>query len=307
MVRLGFLFNNIALLRTPFFQPFFSAFSRLGWREGIDYVVDGRGSDGDLDRAVAMARELVASHVNLIVATSTLSALAAKRATSQIPIVSWLGYPVEMGLAQSLARPGGNVTGVSTYASMEVWGKFIELLRELRPRLREVGVLWEYVPPGYPDGLTGLAVFEKWAKQMGVATRIWQVRNERDVDDALSAIEQSRVEAMLISTGAGIHNRRDVAERIGSLFVRRKLPAVADLITPAFERASCVLAYSPNVSDILERLSGLVDRVLRGANPAEVPFEQPSRFVLAVNSNAARAMGIVVPQSLLVRADRVIE
>src|SRR5436190_16780710 len=152
MVRLGFLFTNIATLRSPFWQPFFSALSRLGWREGIEYAVEGRGSGGDPDRALAMARELVASRVNLLVATTTAGAIAAKRATSQIPIVSWLGYPVEAGLAQSLARPGSNVTGVTSYASPDVWGKFIELLREVRPGLRELGILWEYVQPVYPDG-----------------------------------------------------------------------------------------------------------------------------------------------------------
>ena len=306
VARLGFLLNNLDLLRAPFLQPFFSALTKLGWRETVDYTVDGRGSGGDPDRALAMARELVASRVDLLVATTNAGVRAAKRATSQIPIVGWFGYPVEAGFAQSLARPGGNVTGVTTYASAEVWGKFIELLREMRPGLRELGILWEYVPPQFPENL-GLPLIEKLATQMGINVRTWPVRNEQDVSTALTSIERAGVEAMIVTTGGGIHNQRGVAERIGRFLIDRRLPAIGDLATPVFERAACVLVYSPNVQDILERLAGLVDRILRGANPAEVPIEQPSRFDLVINAKAAREMRLVVPSSLRLRADRVIE
>ena len=307
VARIGFLVNNLAVLRAPFFQPFFSALAKLGWRETVEYTAEGRGSGGDPDRALAMARELVASRVDLLVTTTTAAAVAAKRATDQIPIVSWLGYPVEAGLAQSLARPGGNVTGVTSYASVNVWGKFIELLRELRPGLRELGILWEYAPPAYPDGPIAIAIIERVAVQLGINARIWLTRNEQEVITALTSIRTAPAEALIVTTGGGIHNQGDVPEKIGSLLIDRRLPAIGDLATPAFERAACVLAYAPNVQDSMGRLAGLVDRVLRGANPAEVPFEQPSRFDLVISKKAARAINLVIPQSILLRADRVIE
>jgi putative ABC transport system substrate-binding protein len=200
------------------------------------------------------------------------------------------------------------VTGVANYAAAEVWGKFIELLRELRPGFRELGVLWDYAPPGFPDGHVPLPIIEKAAQRMGIKAQMWMVRSEPDLSEALSGIERNGVEAVIMTTGGGIHIQPDLADRIGQLFIRRRLPAITDIASAAvFQRASCMLAYSPNVPEILGRLAALTDRVLRGANPGELPFEQPSRFDLAINAKAAKATGVVIPQSLLLRADRVIE
>ena len=307
-VPLGFLLNNLATLRTPYWQPLFSAFAKLGWREGADYFIEGRETRGDADRALAMARELVANRVSLLFTTSTGNALAAKRVTDTTPIVGWLGYPVEAGLVQSLARPGGNVTGVTNYASVEVWGKFIELLREIRPGLRELGVLWDYAAPAMPDGEVPLPAIEKLAKRLGINVQIWLIRRDPDLSTALAAIEQSPVEAIIVTNGGGIHIQPKAAERIGQVVVRRKLPAIVDSAAPfILEGATCVLAYSASVSELQARLAGIMDRLLRGANPAKVPIEQPSRFELVVNAKAARSIGIAIPSSLLLRADRVIE
>jgi putative ABC transport system substrate-binding protein len=305
-VRLGFLAGNLGTLRSPFYEPLFGGLARRGWREGAEYSLEARESRGDPQRALAMARELVGMRVDLLIAFSGGAALAAKNASGTIPIVSWVGYPVEAGLAASLAHPGGNVTGVANYAHAEVWGKFVELLREVRPGMRELGVLWDYAPPGFPDGHVPGPVIEKAARQMGIKSQTWMVRSLDDLGAALSAIERGRVDAVIVSAGGGIHTQR--ADRIAEVFVRRRLPAITDVASPAlFEKANCLIAYSPNVPDVLTRIADLVDRILRGARPAELPFEQPSRFDLVMNGRSARAINVALPQKLLLRADRVIE
>jgi putative ABC transport system substrate-binding protein len=239
---------------------------------------------------------------------ATASGVAASKATARIPVVTWCGYPVEAGLAASLSRPGRNVTGVANYAGTDVFGKFVELLRELRPGLRAIGVLWDYAPPAFPDGFVPIPAIEEAARRMGISSRIWTVRSEKDFDAARSEIERGTYEALVVTTGGGIHNRADVMDRLGELVTRRRLPAITDIAgTALVVRANCVLAYSPNVPEILTRLADLTDRILRGADPGELPFERPSKFELAINLKAARAMSLPVPQPLLLRADRVIE
>lgn len=307
-VRLGYLTTSLASLRSPLWQPFFAAMKDRGWREGLDYVLLERESRGDPARAAALAKELVDQRVDLVLAMATASGVAASKATSRIPVVTWCGYPVEAGLAVSLSRPGRNVTGVANYAGTDVFGKFVELLRELRPGLRSIGVLWDYAPPAFPDGFVPIPAIEAAARGMGIGVRIWTVRSEKDFDAARTEIERGSYEALVVTTGGGIHNRREVTERIGELATRRRLPAITDIAGTAFFLfSSCVLAYSPNVPEILTRLADLTDRILRGADPGELPFERPSKFELAINLKAARAMRLPVPQPLLLRADRVIE
>lgn len=303
--RIGFLSSGLGA-REPFWSPFFAELQKRGWREGDGYSLEPREYRGDPQRALALARELVALRVDLLLASSGGAAGAARAATTTVPVVALLGYPVEAGLAESLAHPGGNVTGVAVYGSTEVWGKFIELLRELEPGMRELGVLWDYAPPGFPDGHVPLPIIERLAKQLGIATRVWINRSSRDAQASLAALERARVDALIISHGGGIHI--PLAARIAEVLARQRLPAITDVIHPAvLEKAGCLLAYSPNVGEMLGRLAHLVDRVLRGADPAGLPFELPSRFDLAVNARAAKAMGIAVPRTMLARADRVIE
>jgi len=260
-VRVGFLVHS-ANLRNPFWKPFFAAMSRLGWREGVDYSIEIRDARGDPARALALARELAAQPVDLIVAISGGAALAASKATRRIPVVSWLGYPVEAGLAKSLAHPGGNVTGVANYAGTDVWAKSIELLRELRPGLGVLGVLWDYGPPAFPDGHVPIPIIEQAAQRIGIKAHIWTVRTEEDLKKALSALERERVEAIIITNGGGIHLQ--LADKIGETFARLRLPAIVDVSgTPVFERGRCVLAYGPNVPEILTRLASFVDRICR--------------------------------------------
>ncbi len=304
--RIGVL-AQVFTLRSEYWKPFFAALGQRGWREGGNYVLEAKETRGDPVRALQLARDLVEQQVDLIFAISTSPAVAAMQASNRIPVVTWCGYPVEAGLATSLARPGGNVTGVANYAGVEVWGKFVELLRELKPAMRELGVLWDYAPPAFPDGQVPLPEIERAAKQLGIRTRVWMVRKEQDLNDALSEIDRGPAEALIMSNGGGIHMQPPLTARISELIARRRLPVIIDVAAPNFLAAGCVLAYSPNGPEILSRLAHFVDRLLRGAKPGELPFEQPSRFDLVFNAKSAKAIGITIPQSLLLRADRVIE
>jgi putative ABC transport system substrate-binding protein len=304
--RIGYLSPAVLSLRTALWKPFFVELARLGWREGKNFSLAVMDYHGEYHRAITMAKELIAQHVDQLLAISTGAAVAAREATRTIPIVSWVGYPVEAGLAKSLARPGGNVTGVAVYANADVWGKFVELLRALRPSLREVGILWDYTPPAFPDGEVPLPVIQRAAERLGIGTRVWTNATEKDLRDALSAIRRQPVDAVIVSTGGGVHVRQ--AEHIANVFAELRLPAITDVaVAPILEKAGCVLAYSPNVHDVLVRLASMMDRILRGANPAEIPFELPARFDLVVNAKAANAIGLQIPGAVLLSADRVIE
>jgi putative ABC transport system substrate-binding protein len=297
----------VLTLRRPFWRPFFDALDERGWREDVEYAIEAMETRGDPARALEAARELARKRVDLILAITTAPAVAARQATGNIPVVTWCGYPVEAGLATSLARPGGNVTGVANYAGAEVWGNFVAMLHEMRPQFGELGVLWDYTPPGFPDGLVPLPFIRKSARQYGVETRIWMTRSQADLADALAAIDAGRVGALIISNGGGVHLQPAGVARIAATIARRRLPAITDVATTVFFEAGCVLAYSPNVPEILRRLAHFVDRILRGAAPAALPFELPSRYELAVNAKSARALGLEIPQSLLLRADQVLE
>lgn len=224
-----------------------------------------------------------------------------------VPIVTWCGYPVESGLAESLARPGGNVTGIANYANAEVWGKFVEFLRELRPGASDLGVLWDYAPPAFPDGLIPLPAIEQAATNLGMRSRAWISRTSANLVQALDEVERSSVQVLVVSSSGGIHLQDANAARINALVLRRKLPAVTDIAAPQAQAMGIAMAYSPNVAQVQMRLAGLIDRILRGASPADLPFELPAKFDLALYAKSASAIGASFPQSLLLRADRVIE
>jgi len=297
-VRIGILAVNELNIRSPFWKPLFAALAKRGWHEDVEYALVLKEARDDPAQLSALADELIAERADIVLAFSSGAALAARRASDQTPIVTWCGYPVEAGLRHGMAGAPG----------LEIWGKFIELLRELRPNLRELVILWDYAPPVFPEAeaLAAVPVIERSAKSLGIRSRTWMVRREQELIDALSAIDRSPADALMLTAGGGIHGRPAMIKRIGELIVRQKLPAITD-IAAGFFGNTCTLAYSPNVPEALGRLAYFVDRILRGARPGELPFEQPSRFDLAVNVKAARAIGLAIPQQLLLRADRVIE
>jgi putative ABC transport system substrate-binding protein len=270
--------------------------------------VESRVTAPDQPRAADMARELLDRRAEVLVTVGTANAVAARQATGTTPIVMLgSGYPVESGLAASLARPGGNVTGLSVYAGSEIFGKYVALLRELVPSLRELGVFWGYAPPAFPQVETDLALGEmrKAAEATGLRLRAWLNRSEAELAANIAEAAGTPIQALFVTAG-GPHSIASGIARISEFCAKRRLPVMCD-VTGVYFQSGGVLAYSAILSELGRRGAEYVDRILRGARPGELPIEQPSRFELVVNMKFARAAGIPVPQALLLRADRVIE
>ena len=218
-----------------------------GWIVGHNVLIEIRYTQGDPQRAEALATELVQQRVDVIVTNPTATAMAAHRVTSVIPIVMYVsGYPVEGGLAKSLARPGGNVTGMTVYAGGgALFGKFVELLRELVPSLRELGVFWGYAPPSYREEQVAPATDElrRAARALNVNVRFWQTGRESDLASALAAAAGAPLDALFV-TGGVIHGLPEIAPRIARFAQQRRLPTLTDFAGSFFAAGGAVLAYS---------------------------------------------------------------
>lgn len=296
----------LAPVSVPIYMtPFIEGLRELGWVEGRDFTLESRFSGDTPDGADTAARELVALKVDVIVTLVTGNAFAARRATAEIPIVMMAsGYPVEVGLVKSYARPGANVTGNTAYAGTEVFGKHMEILQTLQPHLRRLAVLWGYVPPFVHVGEGELALDElkRAAKSLGVATRIWKTRSMEDVESALKGVSTEHPDALYVS-GGSVHVQ--AAARIAEFARERRLPTMTD-VRPVFQ-AGMLVTYAPNPAVLAWQAARFVDRILRGARPGELPIERPSKVDLLINLKAAKALGLTIPPSLLLRADQVIE
>jgi putative ABC transport system substrate-binding protein len=289
-------------------DPFFAEMERRGWVRGRNLETETRVTAPAQPQAAEMARELVARNARVLVTVGTANAVAARQATRTVPIVMLgSGYPVEAGLAASLARPGGNVTGLSVYAGSEIFGKYVALLRELVPSLREAGVFWGYAPPAFPQVEADLALGEmrKAAEATGLRLRVWLNRSETELASSITEAAATPIQALFVTAGGPQSMPTGIA-RIADFCTRRRLPAMCD-VTSVYFQSGGVLAYSAVLSELGRRGAEYVDRILRGAKPGELPIEQPTRFELVVNLKFARAAGIAVPQSILLRADRVVE
>lgn len=280
----------------------------FGWHEGKDFVLIDTTHRFDPLRAEEGIRAILAQNPDLIVCVSTAYALAAHRLTTTIPIVMFTsGYPVEAGLAHSLARPGKNVTGNTLYAGAGIWGKLIELLRESKPNARRIGILWSYGPPAFAKEESEIAYKELRAAALalGVALEIFDVPTPDRLRPVLRDIATKRVDALLV-TGV-MQTWNEWAE-----FIRftheKQLPTACDwLQDPKDQRPHALISYAPLPSELGRQMLYYVDRVMKGAKPGDLPIQQPSRFVLVIDLRTARAIGLKVPPSLLARADRVIE
>ena len=290
-------------------EPFEEGMRERGWTLGRDYVLEARITGGDQERAVAMAQDLVWTGVALIVTISTGHAIAARQASKAVPIVMLAaGYPVEMGLAASLRRPGGNVTGVTIYAGGEIWGKYVQLLGELRPGLRDVGIFWDYSPPTWPASVLEVSLneFLRAARTMHVRPHAWIVRTSAELEAATADAERKALGALFVTSGGGVHLRPESSERIRQFASQQRLPVATDLAGRAFQQAGCVLAYSPDLTAASRRGAFYVDRILHGAQPRDLPIELPARFELVISLKRAREIGLDVPPGLMQRADRLI-
>jgi len=285
-----------------------AALGERGWKLGHNLLVESRFTGGDPQRAETLARELVQERVDVIVTLVTATAMAAHRATTSIPIVmATSGFPIEGGLAKSLARPGGNVTGMTIYAGGgPLFGKYVELLHELVPSMREFGVLWGYAPPSYREEQVAPATDElcRAGAVLNVKMRFWQAGRESDLQAALTAPAGALLDALFV-TGGVIHPLPEIAPRIIRFVLQRRVPTMTEG-GPIFE-GGAVLAYSVDFNELAARTAYFIDRILKGAKPGDLPIEQPTKYVLSVNLKAAKAIGLTIPPSLLARADQVIE
>jgi putative tryptophan/tyrosine transport system substrate-binding protein len=275
------------------------ALRELGWVEGKNVVFERRYAENRLERLPELAADLVRLKVDVIVAGGTLAPLAAKRATSTIPIVMVsAGDPLGSGLVASLARPGGNVTGTSLMAP-DLAGKRLELLKEVLPRLARVAVLWNAANPYSTN------VFKETqgaGRTLGIEVQSLEVRGPDDLDGVFEAARTERPDAMITVDDPLTLTYRT---RIADFAMGQQLPslsAVRELVA-----AGGLISYGINLADYARRAAGYVDKILKGAKPADLPVEQPTKFDLVINLTTAKALGLTVPPSLLARADEVIE
>ena len=301
VARIGYLATNLAAGPDPR-EAFRQGLRDLGYVEGRNLVIEDRSADGKLERFPALAAELVALKVDVIVASGTLAALAAKQSTRTLPIVfSPAADPVGSGLVTSLERPGGNVTGLSVVAP-ELVGKRLELLREAVPGVTRVAVLWQSGGFGERTEKDMLKGAEVAARALGVRLLFIEGRDPADFDRAFSDMTRARAGALTVLPSNMLNNER---RRLVDLAAKNRLPAVYGARESV--EAGGLMAYGPNLADLSRRAATYVDKILKGAKPADLPVEQPTKFELVINLKTAKALGLTIPPSLLQRADQVIE
>ena len=294
---------------TTFMSPFEKRLNELGWIEGKTLLVERVSAEGKFDRLPELAATLVAKKVDVIWTSSPFGAIAAARATTTIPIVFWrVSPPVEYGLVDSLARPGRNVTGSAWFADVSTFAKRIQLLRELAPKARRLAFLG--VMPGTFRTVSGeIADFQPFrdktdaaARDLGFEFRRFEMAKPADFEPLLDAIAQWGADSLFV-----LDVPQTIAERkrIIDFARRRRLFDIYE--TLEWTQAGGLISYGAVLEPTLVRTAELVDRILRGAKPADLPVELPSHYELVVNLGTARALGHKVPQSILLRADRVIE
>jgi len=280
-------------------EAFRQRLRELGWVEGQNVVIDYRFAEYKYDQLGGIAAELVRLGVDVIVAPTTPAAIAAKNATATIPIVMvGPGDPVASGLVASLARPGGNVTGL-TYsgASMDIYAKQLELLREAAPKVQRVAILSNPTNPAHPLWTKQI---EDAGRSLGVGLQFVEARDPAEFDGAFAAMANEHAGALLVVADSLFLLHR---KRIADLAVKGRLPMLGyrELVA-----VGGLMSYGPSVLDFGQGAAVYTDKILRGAKPADLPVEQPAKLALMINLKTARALGITVPQSLLLRADEVI-
>jgi putative ABC transport system substrate-binding protein len=271
----------------------------LGYVEGKNLLIEQRFAEGKLDRLPGLARELVQLRMDTLVAVSPPSVKAAKDATNTIPIVMLLSYsdPVELGFVASFARPGGNITGVVLAAEPTIVGKRLELIKEVVPRAERIAVL----TTGEVQSRTQAQWADRVAPSLGVKLVVVEIR-DADYDRAFATMVAERADALLVAASVILSTDR---ERIIQLAAKHRLPAIYDWREHV--EAGGLMAYGGSLSGFVRRAAVYVDRIFKGANPADMPVERATTFELAINLKTAKALGLAIPPSLLQRADQVIE
>jgi len=298
--RIGYLRSTSPSDRPPLLDAFRQGLRELGWVEGRNIVIDYRYAEGRFDRLPDLAAELVRLKVDIIVASPTPAAAAAKNATQTIPIVMIaVTDPVGLGLIASLARPGGNVTGLSYSVGPEIIGKQLELLKETVPKVRRVAILSNPANPSQPLSIRELKVA---ARSLGVQLQLLEAQGPNEFDGAFAAMATERVGALVVMSDSMLNSHRT---RLADLAARSRLPAAYGLRENV--EAGGLVSYGPSVRDLFRRSATYVDKILKGAKPADLPVERPTKFDLVINLKTVKALGLTIPQSLLGRADEVIQ
>jgi putative ABC transport system substrate-binding protein len=276
-----------------------SALRDAGYQPGRNLVLESRLTAGKVDQLPDLAADLVRRKVDLILAFGASEALAAAKATATIPIVFMSPTPVELGLVRSLARPGGNVTGLSVDPGPAVIGKLLELLKTMVPGLSRIGILSD---PDRPDRAVWERATREAAQTLRVEGRGVPMHRGGDIETALATIVRDRPDALLLTADPLILQH---LKRIAEFAVRHRLPT-ASYARPMLDDG-CLMSYGPNIGDLMRRTVQYADKILKGAKPADLPVEQPTRFELAINLATAKALGLTIPQSVLARADEVVQ
>jgi len=283
----------------PFIEAFRQGLRALGYVEGQNIALEYRWAESKYDRLPGLASDLVRLNVDLIFARSTPGARAAKNATTAIPIVfAAVTDPVNLGIVDSLARPGGNITGL-THIGVDLVGKDFELLREAVPGMGRVAVL---ANPANPAHVLKLGAAQDAARFLGAKLKVLEVRSSNDFAAAFSAIRREQPDALVTFV-----NPLTLAHRklIVDFAAKSRLPAVYEV--KEFVEAGVLMSYGTSFPDMYRRAATYVDKILKGAKPADLPVEQPTRFELVLNMKTAKALGITFPPTIMVRADQVIQ
>ncbi len=297
--RIGFLSSRSPTETAPYLGVFRQGLRELGYVEGQNIAIEYRFAEGRPERLPALAAELVRLKVDVMVTTASPAPQAAKQATSTIPIVfAASGDPVSEGLVASLARPGGNITGLSSI-SPEVVGKQLELLKEVAPQVSRVAVLQNPSNHTHPHTLRQA---EGAARALGVKLHIVQAGSPAEIDAAFAAMRSQRAGGVLVLRDALFLAQRT---QIAALAAKSRLPAMYGLREEA--EAGGLMAYGASVPVMYRRAATYVDKILKGAKPADLPVEQPTKFELVINLKTAKALGLTIPPSLLQRADELIQ
>ena len=287
-------------------RQYWSAFREgmhaLGYDDGKTVIFDDRWADYDYRRLPALASELIQLRVRIIVAASTPAIIAARSATSQVPIVSPLmADPVGSGFAQSLARPGGNITGLSAM-SAELSAKRLEQLKEIVPSLSRVGMLWDQNIQSFA---LSVRQTEAAARTLGLPLEVQGLQSPDDYNAAFNAMAASRVQGLIVAAGPDTKMTGGDPARLTTAIAELRLPATYS--AGEFVASGGLVSYGPNYPGLFRRAAYYVDRILRGANPAELPVEEPTLFELRINLKTAKVLGLTIPPSLLATAADVIE
>jgi putative ABC transport system substrate-binding protein len=293
--------SEISVSGRPYYRAFFEELSRLGYVEGQNLGVERYSGEGRPERYAELARDVVNRHPDLILTSGAHLSLDFKMATTTIPIVTIIIDPIAQGLVASIARPGGNITGVTIAGGLEIIGKRMGLLVEAVPKLSTVGYL---ASQRFWEDARGEAAREA-AKQAGISLKaalLGSAFNEAEYQRVFRSMEQDRADALMVSEEPEhVTYRATIAE----LAAKDRIPTISPF--REFVEVGGLMAYGSDLADIYRRVANLIDKILRGANPGDIPFHQPTKFELVINLKTAKALGLEMPAMLLGRADEVVE